>query len=76
MVRMTVHRSFTPLTPAQRVERDAKRADLRARTKEKRGLLLGAATAPGAMMSIRFGPACGGGGGGLMPWTGIERPTL
>ena len=41
-----------------------------------RASALGAATAPGAMMSIRLGPACGGGGGGLMVWTGIERATL
>eukprot|EP00964_Phaeocystis_antarctica_P081420 scaffold50939_cov58-Phaeocystis_antarctica.AAC.6 len=43
-----------------------------------RASALGATTAPGAMMSIRFGPADGGGGGGLRAWVagGIERATL
>ena len=50
--------------------------NLRLLARRARASALGAATAPGAMMSIRFGPACGGGGGGLRAWTGIERATL
>lgn len=50
--------------------------NLRLLARRARASALGATTAPGAMMSIRFGPACGGGGGGQTAWTGIERPTV